>query len=376
MPDQEEHDLDVARLKFAGGRYEKLGFPLEGIDELERYQRLLQCAAKHIWHEANPQRQRLPANFEERVRLRLRYVLPGSVAPVLAPDVDMMSEAGSILSKSIELVDEIFEHIVRDVELPEWIDDEFSQVIRGFGGSLVGDECSIFRSGSGNEVRYGKAERKALIDAMKSDAETLSGALVGRIEMLDVGLKFALIDPSGRRIPGEFSQSPLFEEMHDVHHLRESADLVWLECTFATDQDGNATRVLDVSRVGQFAPSSNEWALRLARVASLPNGWLDGDGERVHLDAVISMLALIEGLQERGFDRPSIFADEDGGVRLEWLTGASHTVATAGPSGLFSVYHLNVATGEERFEPDQQAREVVLDMLNEVVPSTGEAADA
>lgn len=376
MPDQEENDLDVARLKFAGGRYEKPGYPLEGIDELERYQRLIQCAAKHIWREANPKRKRLPANFEERVRLRLRYVLPGSVVPVLAPDVDTMSEEGSILSKSIDLIDEIFEQIVKHVELPEWVDDEFSQAIRGFGGSLANNEYSTFRAGSAHEVRYGRAERKALIDAMKTDAEPLSGALIGRIEMLDVGLKFALIDPNGRRIPGEFTESSLFEDMHDVHHLSETAGLVWLDCTFSTDDGGYPTRVLDVYRVGPFAHSSNEWALRLARVASLPKGWLDGAGDRVHLDAIISMLALIESLQQHGFARPSIFADEEGGLRLEWLTDASHTVAGAGPSGFFSLYHLNVSTGEERFEPDQRARDVIIEMLSELVPHTGEVADA
>jgi hypothetical protein len=368
MSKRKRKSRDAAGLKFSGGRFESKGFPLDGIDELEKYQRLVLEAAKQIWRQQNPMALRLPDHFEERVRLRLTDVRKGSVLPTLEREPQLALESGpDLLELSINYVDETFASIVENYSLPDGISEDMVKVVKLFGVSFTGNERATFRHKSDAPIRYDVETRRGLLEALAAKKRLTHGALVGHIRMLDAAQKFILVDALDQSIEGSFENKTLFDDFHKVHGLEDGADLVWLVCSFLTDNDGTVLKVEDVESVGLFAKSSNPWALPLAELATYPTGWLDGEGRRVELDAILGSLELLDAVTDAGYQTPSIFADIEGGVRLEWLSDISHTTMTIDPDAMISGYHLNISSGTEALEEGVAGKLDALAFLQEFI---------
>ncbi|MEV4777408.1 hypothetical protein [Microbacterium sp. LWH12-1.2] len=338
---------DVADLKFSGGRFEGKGYPLDGIDELQKYQRLVVEVAKQIWWAKHPDRLRLPARFDERVRLRLTSIREGSVVPTLEREAAIaLPGMADLLDLSIAYIDEAFTRIVADLEMPTDASDETKKLLKGFGGSLRAKEEAVFRAHSATPIRYDQKKRKAFLSSL-GEPEAAQGTLIGKIRMLDAGNEFTIEDGLGRKVHGAFSTAAIFDDLLHVLTRKDDADLIWLDCQYVLDQDEAVKKILDVRQAGLFAKSDNEWAQRLAKIATYRRGWLDGEGEPADLAALEAALSILNSVSEQSLAKPSIFAEEDGGVRLEWLTSVSHSVLSVNNDAVFSAYHLNVATGEE-----------------------------
>src|SRR2546425_11712784 len=74
---------EVVRLAFKGQRFKDHALDLSALDELVQFQKIVTETAKALWLAANPDRERLPKHFEERIRLCLRKIEEGSaVAPL------------------------------------------------------------------------------------------------------------------------------------------------------------------------------------------------------------------------------------------------------------------------------------------------------
>ena len=69
---------EVARVRFRGERFRDHALDLSALPELQRFQEIVSETAKALWHAANPNRERLPAHFEERTRLSFRRIEDGS----------------------------------------------------------------------------------------------------------------------------------------------------------------------------------------------------------------------------------------------------------------------------------------------------------
>lgn len=338
---------DVADLKFTGGRYDAKGYPLDGIDELQKYQRLVVEVAKQIWRAKHPNRQRLPPNFEDQVRLRLTQVRDGSVVPTLERESRIaFPDTPDLLDLSIEYIDGAFASIVASYEMPADASDETKKLLKLFGVSLRGHETAVFRAHSSAPVRYDQAKRKGFLASL-GETEELTGTLIGKLQMLDADNEFTLEDAIGRKVRGVFSSPTIFDDLHQLLNRRDDADLIWLECAYLVDDEDAVTKILDVTQAGLFAKSENEWAPRLAKLATYRRGWMDGEGEVPDLPALEAALSLLDLIALNSLSKPSIFAEEEGGVRLEWLTSVSHSVLSVGNDARFSGYHLNVSTGQE-----------------------------
>jgi hypothetical protein len=59
---------------------------------------------------------------------------------------------------------------------------------------------------------------------------------------------------------------------------------------------------------------------RLAEIAALPAGWLDGDGEAVTREAIEGARQAVRMLALAGMPKPRLFPTPDGGVSVEWET--------------------------------------------------------
>lgn len=72
-------------LKLTCGRFDGEGFPLDGIQELAKYQRLVHEVAMQTWAEANFGK-RLPVDYAAQGRPRLAQIKPASQNTFFASD--------------------------------------------------------------------------------------------------------------------------------------------------------------------------------------------------------------------------------------------------------------------------------------------------
>ena len=117
---------DFKPLRLSGGRFDEasvgtVGFPLEAIAELARYERLLIKVARELWRKENPHRTRAPKGFDEQLRLRLTTVTEGCVTPVLLRgqgDADRRFDPDGWMHRARSSIAEALSAIVGEQRLP------------------------------------------------------------------------------------------------------------------------------------------------------------------------------------------------------------------------------------------------------------------
>ena len=139
----------VAELQFCGSRFEDHALDVGALTELGRYQELVADTAKALWRRANPDRERLPAHFEDRTRLYLREIKEGStVAPLEAyveeADIDQLwkeeLEVPPELLEAVSVSHAVFDAADNDRPLPEVLPRELIPEYVRFGEGLRAGE--------------------------------------------------------------------------------------------------------------------------------------------------------------------------------------------------------------------------------------------
>ncbi len=347
--DQPERRPD---LKFTGGRFDGLGFPLDGIQELAKYQKLVIEMAKQLWAEKNPGRP-LPENIADLVRLRLVDIQPGSQKTYFASDpAPMFPGAPTLRELTEDAIYDLFDSIIKHNFKPlEAASPGVITAARAIGSGFTGEEAIAVRPERHDEVRFGVPQHRELLDALRGMRFERSGTLVGILYNLEAANKFSLVDGQGRTIPARFTDPTVWEALHTLHSRQDVADLIWIDCDYVISElDGSVVRISEVREANMFGKSANPWAVRLATFAALPEGHADGEGERTEVFALEAALEVLTSISGAGWNEPAIFPALDGGVRMEWLTENSHTVLTVDNEAHFYAFHLNAETDEEAIE--------------------------
>lgn len=349
-------DLDPsARLRFKGGRFEQkdgaLGFPLDAIGELQRYQTLVLEIAKQIWKRENPKKN-LPQHFEEKVRLRLAGLERGSVFTDLVAEPATLSLPGSpdLLERSLSYMEEWLRKVANGaLKLPDDATEGTARAFRTIGTGLREEETVEHRPGAEDSFTYGRKEHDLLLKALEKDFRQRDGLLVGKLGRLGADQSLTLWDPEGREVEGIFTSSEVWATLHELHHLAHEAELVWLDAKYEVNEsDGRVVKINDIDDAGLFARSDNKWAARLIDFAALQPGWAShGDGERIEVASLQLALEVLNHVTEQHKTEPGVFASPEGGVRLEWLTDTRHTVLTVENDAHFFAYSVDDETDEE-----------------------------
>lgn len=155
-------------LKFTGGRFNGGGFPLDGIQELAKYQRLVFEVAKQIWTEANPGKP-LPDSFADQVRLRLVDIKPGSQKTYFAGD-DTIAFPGvpTLRQLTEEAIHALFDDIVKsNYGVLEEASPGVVTAARAIASGFSDDEAIAVRPERPDEVKFGLTEHRALLGALR-----------------------------------------------------------------------------------------------------------------------------------------------------------------------------------------------------------------
>jgi len=137
---------EVVRLTFKGERFRDHALDLLALSELSQFQKMVAETAKTLWRTANPDRERLPHHFEERVRLCLRRIEEGSATAPLEVFMEEQDQTSFLepepfeINEAVNLAHEVFEAIGADAELPEKFPRALLPEYTKWGQTLANDE--------------------------------------------------------------------------------------------------------------------------------------------------------------------------------------------------------------------------------------------
>jgi hypothetical protein len=140
------HWKKVVRLHFKGERFKDHALDLGALGTLRQFQKMVAETAKELWKTANPDRERIPKNFEDRTRLCLRTIEEGSANVPLEvfleeeTQPDLWQEEPVELKEALDLAMEVFDAAHADRPLPDRFPKKLLCDYAEWGSSLGEDE--------------------------------------------------------------------------------------------------------------------------------------------------------------------------------------------------------------------------------------------
>jgi hypothetical protein len=184
---------EVARLRFRGERFRDHALDLSAVTELRRFQEIVAETAKALWRAANPDRERLPAHFDERTRLCLRRIEEGSATAPLEvylepPEQREFWEPEPVeVNQAIGLAYQVLEAAALGGEIPEALPTSLIPQFAEFGKTLGdADEIDLQPASGGTPVRINRVVREHLESYAERPQSTIT-ELIG--ECLEADLR-------------------------------------------------------------------------------------------------------------------------------------------------------------------------------------------
>lgn len=313
-------------LRLRGGRFDaaatdRVGFPLEAITELARYERLLIRVARELWLTDNRSRVRAPKGFDERLRLRLTAVERGCVAPVLAlqnPADDALFSEAELLERSQQAIADALAAVVAEEPLPASFPPAAASWLVPFGSGLRADESCVLERPSGSDVVYTQEGRRHLVRIVSAEDIKIDGQLVGRVGAVDANRQaFDFTGRAGSRIEGSFEQTGMFRELREHTERDAVAPYVRISCRYSTNDAGQLSRIEDVYEIELVVGPADPLGPQLRKLLELGDGW---NGEHSRAPSVAAVEWARDFAAELRSDELSPFAicpTHAGGVLIE-----------------------------------------------------------
>lgn len=183
---------EVARLDFVGERFRDHALDLTALSELRQFQVIVADTAKALWRAAHPDRERLPAHFEERTRLCLRTIQPGSVVTPLEVWIEepeqgaFWEEEPREVMQAIDLAYRALRSAERGQPLPDQFPRELVREYAQLGKSLgPGEEVELRPTGKRRPAKISEASRSNFNQFVEGP-HTATLEVIGHVLQADV----------------------------------------------------------------------------------------------------------------------------------------------------------------------------------------------
>lgn len=357
-------------LHFRGARFDDdQGMPVETLGELMAYRELVAEVARSVFLSQNPERQRVPKGFADRLRLRIRRVDEGSAVPLLERSVS----SGELLPIEDEFhrARDLISSAIHDVASGRSIPEDFPQDalvhFNRLGQGLQDDESiELIRPGTFSGPRYTQDVRKVLLGGRliyQRDA-----VVVGWVTEVDAErMRFQLRQSDGLVVPAPID-SVTFDEVKQALAPTGEGPQVSVSGVGVFDRSDNLVRFDSVheliSEDVDDAVADDAVAVDASAVTA---GWLDGYGEATDPTVIRRTKALLAAIMNSGAPRPRVFPVPDGGLQAEWTIDDREISVAVEPGGSLYVISVNVASGRaedatlREDDPEQVLRLVLPD---------------
>ncbi|MHC4178787.1 MAG: hypothetical protein ACYSWU_14850 [Planctomycetota bacterium] len=196
------------KLAFKGPRFEGHALDLNALGELSQFQKMVAETAKALWRAAHPDRERLPARFEERTRLCLRRIEEGSaVAPlevlVEAPEQkELFEPEPAEIDQAITMAHGVFQAAERDMPLPQDFPKSLVSEYQQLGQRLAEDEAiELIPNGKQHATQPARVtlESRSRLAAFAEASHEDSVDITGEVLEADIRLRHCQVWLDNRR---------------------------------------------------------------------------------------------------------------------------------------------------------------------------------
>ncbi|HUT53828.1 MAG TPA: hypothetical protein VM658_10595 [bacterium] len=199
---------------FKGARFEDHGIDIDVLEELIVYKKILVETAKELWRRHNPDRQRLPKNFEDSLCIKFYELREGSTGVPMMREIEYdngelpLPRPEDELDEAVKVVAEAEDAANNDYPLPDNFPKNIIPLFDKYGDSLREDESFEHQpANSERRIIYNKKTRERLhswSDGQYEDMIELSGEV--RAADLDQG-NFTIRLDDGTKVAGKFNPS-------------------------------------------------------------------------------------------------------------------------------------------------------------------------
>ena len=197
---------------FKGGRFDDNGLDVDVLPELIAYKNILVETAKEIWRRKNPDRERLPKNFEDSLTLKFYKLLPGSTAVPLMREIEtgdqlsFLESTSDELDEAVDVIAGAIESVSHDKPVPAAFPRNVISLFDEYGRTLRQDESFEHKPArKGVSARYSVKERDRILKLSQAQYQDVVD-LIGEIRAADLdGGNFALRLADGTKVLGKFS---------------------------------------------------------------------------------------------------------------------------------------------------------------------------
>ena len=274
---------------FRGGRFEDHGVDVEVLKEVLLYNEMVTEVAKELWRSRHPDRERLPAHFEDAFSLKVYRIVPNCVtiplereAPADTQQPLFEFEPTDELTLSVELIARTIEAASRDLPLPTGFPKRLLPFFQQYGTSLrAGERIEQLPYGWDHHVTFDNSVRERIVRVIDS-SYTATVDLIGQVTMARVNKpRMALELDAGREVEAVFL--PEHEEAIVTALKNHETAKVRVLGTGQYSGSGELQRIVDVDQVtllpeGEVAVDSSAmpiWARFQEIASSLPPNAFD-----------------------------------------------------------------------------------------------------
>lgn len=318
-----------------GTRFEGHSIPLTVLPDLTAYRDLVLEIARALFFQENPERQRVPRGFEESFDLVLRHIGEGSACAALERRVKPSSSqvpsqlhllnprAPDYFEQARDVVNQTIEAMRTGNPAPARFPLEAVRYFNSFGRTLRDDETiEIQGPGTKSTASYNKRVRKRLVLLRETTYEDFV-EITGRVVHFDTQKRTFGILANDHTIIGPLDGLS-DEQLRTVRTAAiHTEDLrVRASGTGAYDSLDRLVRIVTVKDL-TFAEDENlreqlNIERRLAVLARLPEGWLDGTGASIDKQALAWIAEVLKRAEADGLQRPYLYPTPEGMVQAEW----------------------------------------------------------
>lgn len=312
-------------LSFAGGRFVQHTAPVDVMAELGLAQQLLAKVARHLYFEANPERQRLPRGFLEASQLHLASTARNCFSATLVrpkADASTVTLFGDARDVSIQTL----HAIAKGEHIPKRFPTSALTLLAAWGKRLESEESLVVRGvGDGAlSAEINQASRERLAELIKRPLERVEDVEGEVVQLDDANDRILVRTRLGDRIelPFDISQRKLVMLALDhrpVARVRARGALVMSGSVPQKMRELEELEVIDDERA---AEAQRVWD-RLESFERIDDGWFEGDGLRPTTNALSVARGVLARLivEHHEIVRPRVFPTPVGGVQAEWITG-------------------------------------------------------
>lgn len=300
--------------RFVGPRFDQHTLPVEVTKDLAAYQTLIVELAKHLYLNDHPERQRTPRGFGASFELHLAKVEDGSAKAALlavTAAVSLEPNAAAYFEQARELVTEC---IAAPAALPEAFPKDFLWYFNQVGSSLKEDESLELPGKGGITAVLTPARRKSLVLARNKVYEKpveLQGS-IGQLDWENNTFRLRMSDGSQAIV----ALTANFTTTNAQKYGGSARHQVTVKCIASYNSYEQLQKVDQVESI--TVQPNYEIATKLDALASLEDGWLDGDGIALSKDALAEVTKMMVHHYPVDLKLPAIVPTPEGNILFEW----------------------------------------------------------